>query len=313
MHKSLVIFLLAACAADAQADVMLVANPKAGEIDVIAPGGALTPFATGFTNPLGVATGTDNTVFVETSRSVMGGVSNLITRISPSGQKSAVVVGEGGMGMAVDSQGDLFVSSTPSQLLGAGAAPQTGVPAPQTPAAPYGLSKITPDGTLHAILPLTAQHPSMWALATDNHDNVYVGFPDEIDKVTPAGDVSVFKTFFGDPVFNLNGYPPLALAVDHSGNVYATNFSLVVLKITPQGVATSLGPGYGLGVDSQGDIFNANNSISQINLDGTTNAYAVTNFAQSIAFLVPEPSSLMLAAFGFVALAALGWRRWKPA
>ena len=295
MHKSLVIFLLAACAADAQADVMLVANPKAGEIDVIAPGGALTPFATGFTNPLGVATGTDNTVFVETSRSVMGGVSNLITRISPSGQKSAVVVGEGGMGMAVDSQGDLFVSSTPSQLLGAGAAPQTGVPAPQTPAAPYGLSKITPDGTLHAILPLTAQHPSMWALATDNHDNVYVGFPDEIDKVT------------------LNGYPPLALAVDHSGNVYATNFSLVVLKITPQGVATSLGPGYGLGVDSQGDIFNANNSISQINLDGTTNAYAVTNFAQSIAFLVPEPSSLMLAAFGFVALAALGWRRWKPA
>jgi hypothetical protein len=57
----------------------------------------------------------------------------------------------------------------------------------------------------------------------------------------------------------------LTLAVDHDGNIYGTNESQQVAKITPQGAISIVGAGIGLAADSQGDIFSVYNSISQIN------------------------------------------------
>ncbi len=297
--------LLLALGSEARADRMLIANPQAGEIDVVASGGATTPYVTGFGGPLVgspflVATAPDTTLFVLTSRRITNANITTVTKVSPSGQASPIVVGINGM--AVDSKGDLFVSADGSNTTTGGTHP---------PLAPFGVSEITPDGTLRVVLPLGVGDPSVYALATDSHDNVYVGLGDKIAKISPAGDVTVVKLFLADPVISqaLEGLPPFQLAVDRSGDVYMTGLNMTIVKITPAGIATSLGPGFGLGVDSHGDVFTALNTISEINSDGTLSTYGVTSFARSVAFLVPEPSSIALAALGLVGLAASGWRR----
>ena len=81
-------------------------------------------------------------------------------------------------------------------------------------------------------------------------------------------------------------------AFDMGGNVYQWNEALI-------------GSSRGL----RGGSFN-NSSIGL--LSSSRNGLVPSNGGFSIGFrvaMVPEPSSLMLAAFGFIGLAAWGWRR----
>jgi hypothetical protein len=296
---ALMALLLAAQLNRARADTMLVANPNAGEVDAVALGGTVTPFATGLSRPFLVAAAPDKTVYVQNT---MGGESQLvagtphtewITRISPAGQTSTLISGlDDVTGMAVDPQGNLVLSNYnyyrdgPSGTL------------------PHGVLKFAPDGTLLASTP-TINGAVPVATTLDMLGNLYAAFENgDVDKVSSSGNTSFIAN-----IKALEAFPPYAIIwVDRGANVYATFELGAAVKITPEGLLTPLSyAGNYLGVDRQGNVYSAPNAaphtISQVAPDGTTSVYATTSFTPyGLAFLVPEPGSVALAAMGFAGL-----------
>ena len=271
---------------NASADAILVTNARTGEIDEVAPSGSVTTFASGFQDPLALKAAPDGTLYVLTQRSAVDRPLDSITKVAPSGQKT-LLVGISGGGMAVDHNGVFYVNDS-SNFYGP------------------GIVKMFPDGTSSVLLSSTSL-PGVTGIALDVHDDLYVATTaGDIDRVASDGSVN--------QVFSVP-FVPGPIAVDHNGNIFVGSlfpgFDLV--KVSPQGGQTQLPivDPYDLAVDSDGNVFasNQHGSIFEIKSDGTVSTYATTNFALGITVLVPEPSTLALAALGFAALVAWRWRR----
>ena len=280
----------------ADADIMLVANPAADEVDEIAPGGAVTTFASGFFGkPLNVVASPDGTVFVV---SQYGYGNDFITRISPSGAQDSLARVESGV-IAVDSQDDVFLNNFAHLV--------DGVVSPSaTTLIPGGLVKILPDGSAIQIAPALPE--VVGPVAFNNQGDLFSIDGTRIVEISPSGTSTPIARTTGTPV---------SFEFDHAGNIFVTELVLIgntlgpeLFKISPQGVETAL-PSIAagvIGVDSHGDVFSVNKTITEIAPDGTVSIYANTSFASGVAFLVPEPFALALAVAAIAALVV--WYVW---
>ncbi len=280
----------------------------------ITPGGVVTTLAgsagnSGFTdatgsaarfsNPFGVAAdGTGNVYVTEftanTVRKITAG--GVVTTLAGTAGGSGSTDGTGGsarfsspFGVAVDSAGNLFVADSANNTI----RKLTSGGMVTTLAGSAGLSGLA-DGTGSA-----ARFNNPSGVAVDSAGNVYVADTDNntIRKITPAGVVTTLAGTAGIPAVSTDGTGsaarfslPNGVAVDGVGNVYVTQNSSSVRKITSGGVVTTLAgsdgnsgsidgtgsaarvysPG-GVAVDSAGNVYVAdtgNDTIRKITPGG---------------------------------------------
>lgn len=183
-------------------------------------------------------------------------------------------------GIAVDAAGDLYIADSHSHTI----RKHSGFRNPTTPtgtvttvAGSAGNSG-TADGNGTA-----ARFNQPWGIGTDNEGNVYVADNGNhvIRKITPQGVVS---TLAGSPGASgsADGMgsaarfdSPLGLAVDAEGNVFVSDFSNGIRRITPDGRVTTLsrpsvdfGLPMGLAVASDGTLYVAD-SVRNVIYKGT--------------------------------------------
>ena len=99
-------------------------------------------------------------------------------------------------------------------------------------------------------------------LAFDSAGNLYAANDVKngtVDKVTPAGVVSIFASGLGGV--------PADLAFDHAGNLYVSRYtSNAVEKVTPAGTVSTFAAGFnhpdGLAFDAAGNLYVANYSAN---------------------------------------------------
>jgi sugar lactone lactonase YvrE len=218
---------------------------------------SITPFATGFNAPEGMAFDANDNLYVANY------LGDSISKVTPDGEVSTFASGfpTNGFtsypsGLAFDAAGNLYVA-----LIGNNS-----------------VSKVTPDGTISTDVP-TMNSPS--GVAFDAAGNLYAtGVVDGswvVSKFTPAGTQSTF-TFTQD-----NG---TSLAFDAAGNLYVgTNdvaFGGQVTKVSPDGSTSNLlasgflgGPNAGgLAVDSAGNVYVANGtSVSKVTPLGVVSTF----------------------------------------
>lgn len=168
---------------------------------------SVRPFVTDLMNATGLAFGADGALYISSR------YEGIIYQASGSGDLSVYCEGMGtATGLAFDRRGNLFVGDRSGTIF-----------------------KISPDRQIYVFATL---EPSVAAyhLAFDEEGNLYVTGPttssfDAIQKINPAGEVSVFYRGLGRPQ---------GLAFDADGNLYCCS-SLRgrrgVVRITPQGEA----------------------------------------------------------------------------
>lgn len=230
------------------------------------------------TNPEGLAFDSFGNLFVA------GGGD--VSKITPGGTVSHFAdlpFSAGGYGMAVDPSNNLYVADS---FIGQ-------------------ISRITPGGVVSTY----ATIPGPIDLTFDSTGNLYVVVSNAVKVIAPGGGaVSTYATLTGHP--NLYG-----LAFDTSGNLYVSDItSTTLLKIAPGGgsftnFATTLSSGPKGLIFADGMLYAAQpneDKISTITLAGTASTFGIgLNGPRYLAIqpsTVPEPSTLLLAAFGLVAL-----------
>src|SRR5207253_8996707 len=155
-------------------------------------------------------------------------------------------------GLAVDGANNLFVTASDAF-------------APQSPGTIY---KITPDGVV-STFGSTAAAP--WGLACDSSGNLYVAehndgtSPGVIYKFSPMGVRSVFAgTSAFSPPFTSTTQPPAGVAVDASGNVFASatdgTTPGTILKFSPDGSSETVFAS-GLSIEPRGIAFDADGNL----------------------------------------------------
>ncbi|MFI5457189.1 MAG: hypothetical protein ACHRXM_17220 [Isosphaerales bacterium] len=213
-----------------RADVSLlyVSSYETNTIQTITPGGTTHTFASGLSNPYGMAFDSAGNLYVANA---YGGVSGTIEKFTPGGV-SSVFASTGlniPVGLAFDASGNLYVTNS-----GAGS-----------------IEKFTPSG-VGTMFATGLSTP--YGIALDSAGNVYVGNEGSsvIDKITPGG----VSSFFASAVSSL------ALAFDSSGNLFSANGNSTITKFTPGGAASVFATGqpltFALAFDSSGNLFSAN-------------------------------------------------------
>jgi sugar lactone lactonase YvrE len=126
-------------------------------------------------------------------------------------------------------------------------------------------------------------------LAFDAAGNLYVANFNSgtVDKVTPAGAVSIFVSGFGNP---------RGLAFDAAGNLYvADGKANTVSKVTPAGMVSTFASGFsdpfGLAFDAAGNLYVSNTDSTTVSK--VTPAGVVSTFAS-----IPTPTGLAFDAAG---------------
>ena len=224
---------------------------------------------------------------------------------------NTVIAGSHGfdpLGMAIDAAGNLFVAN----------------PVPNFPGE---ILKFTPDGQGHFTPSVFANSSSYLAqpydLAFDSGGNLYVTNFDSnsnsIAKFTPLGAGSIFAQ-------SANIYQPTGLAIDGSDNIFVASFNHdAIWKYGSDGSDLGafaqdnpnspqfLNAPIGLAFDSVGNLYAADrqsNTIEKFDQFGSHSAFAHLSLPESILIqsnlALPEPSSLVLAALGFLGLAVWG-------
>jgi DNA-binding beta-propeller fold protein YncE len=267
--------------------VMYVSDPGTGDIDKVNSAGVVSIYATGFSNPQGLALDSSGNLYVANN-----GTGKILV-VPPGGGSSSVFASLPGApyGMAFDGSGNLLVA--------------------------VGTTIYKVDSQGNATSFFTASNGNnLRGLAIDSSTGyIYAA------SILNGG--SIFKISSTDgtsysTVSGTSGYAPIGLAFSGT-NLFFTSGSNGVYKVTtsgPQEVSgTNSASPYGLGFDSTGNLFFVNLTsgplFSTPTIDETTTA---NNFLQNDplsmpSFLlvagslsaVPEPSTLTLSF-----LAALG-------
>jgi DNA-binding beta-propeller fold protein YncE len=241
----------------AHADTLYVANAVSNTIVKIDSGGNASVFASsGLSHPEGVAFDSSGNLYVANNGN------GTIEKFDPSGNGSVFasqnlpfpVLSMTPMGLAFDSSGNLFVAdpshghrilkfdpSGKASVFATG--PLLGIPYALTfdgNGNLYELSemansivKIDPSGNESVFASLSNSGLRTVGLTFDSSGNLYVAIDSYgvIEKFDPNGTESVFAAVYGTGRGgDLNG-----LAIDSSGNLYASSFEARVLKCDPSG------------------------------------------------------------------------------
>jgi len=234
----------------------------AGSISQYKPTGQFRIFASGLSEPRGLAFDRSGNLFV--ANTTFDGIDTFqasIVEITPDGTQSTFATLSGnfiGEGVAFDRAGNLFVAAID-----------------ETNPNAYGPSiiyEITPAGVQSTFG--TLPHRG-FGLAFDSASNLFAADAGDtttygtarIFKFTPAGTRTVFanQAAFG----SLRG--PVGLAFDRLGNLYVSvdavtpNGTDVILKFAPNGVRSTFATGLdwpvGLAFDRSGNLFVANRGV----------------------------------------------------
>ena len=262
---------------------LFVANFGSGDITEITPGGSESTFASGFSDPSGLAFNSAGDLFVAS-----GGISGTITEITPNGTKSTFASGlNNPIGLAFNSAGDLFVAIQASSI-GSGS-----------------IVKITPNGTQSTF----AMVANPYGLAFNSAGNLFVGSignNNAIVEITPGGLESTFASGLDWPT---------ALAFNSAGDLFvASEQNSTIYEYTPNGTRStyaSVFAPWGLACDSAGNVYETDsylNSVTVITPDGTQSTYAsgltdpIGLAFQGVGLPVPEPTVLAVLGAGALML-----------
>ncbi|MBI4661195.1 MAG: tandem-95 repeat protein [Verrucomicrobia bacterium] len=202
---------------------LYVANDTIGTISKVTPNGTVSTFATGFNRPRGLISDSADNLYVTDSGFSPTGPS--ISKITPDGHRSTFAA-VGGRPMAFDSHGNLYVGS----------------------AGTTKILEITPGGD---VSPFSTFTFDPIALAFDAAENLYAVSVDEpnVFKIARDGSVSVFADIPRHVIGTIPATPdPISLSFDASGNLYVGNhgnngggdFEAWIVKVTPNGIASTL-------------------------------------------------------------------------
>ncbi len=266
----------------ARAGTIYVSNAVSNNIVKINSAGVGTLFATaGLNSPEGLAFDATGNLYVASFNN------NTIERFTPNGVAS--VFASTGLshpfGLAFDQQGNLFVANNGNNTI----------------------QEFTPAGVGSLFASTGLASPR--GLAFDAAGNLYAGnlSGNTIEKFTPSGASSVFASGITDP---------FGLAFGPDGYLYVSQNIAQITKVSPSGVKSSIPTSSafrGLAFDSAGNLFGpvANNAdLGEITSGGVASSFTASslNSPQFIAFQVPEPSGLAIAAAGLAAFVALARR-----
>jgi sugar lactone lactonase YvrE len=264
----------------------LFQSDTSGHVYQYTPAGAQTTFASGTFDTLGLAFDTGGNLFAGDLHSTN------IFKFAPDGAQSNFATGitNGATGLAFDANGNLFAGNGDpgGNILKF----DTASPPNQTT---FGSGLINPLG-----------------LAFDTSGNLYVADQEagNIYKYDPAGNRTTFASNLGDPYGE---------AFDANGNLFVSDLSGgIIYKIpTAGGSATPFATGLieplGLAIDSDGNIFVGDlgaGAIYKYTPGGSQSIFATGVNPTFLAFAtVPEPTSLLLAAFASCGVILIRARR----
>lgn len=198
-----------------------------------------------------------------------------VGQVAPNGSVTSLASGVDLTCLAFSPSGNLYVGSPET---GGGAGGQ--------------IYQVSPSGALSLFVTLSASNSAPLSHMTfDSSGNMYVTnwHDNGVDKVTPAGVVSIYAT-------GISG--PTGLAFDSSGNLYVSSETGgYVDKVTPGGAVSTFATGFqyaeGLAFDSSGNLYvanstyssNPNSTVDKITPNGVVSTFA-TGFIhpQGLAF-----------------------------
>jgi glucose/arabinose dehydrogenase len=252
-----------------------------GTIEAVSSTGGVTPFVTGLTKPLGLAMDNSGNLYVAEHDADFD-----ILKITPDGNYTVFASMPGlTEGLAFDKNGNLYA----------------GVNTSSTTVGPGAIIKIAPDGSTRIFASASNLAPE--GIAFNSAGNLFVDSDsaDEINEITPDGNITPFNTKVDEPV---------GLAINGSGNLYATNneeinlplsrtaFTYPLYTILPNGSSSFVGMGsnfiFGLTIDGNGNLFGGDlttNSIVEISTSGQLTTFATGLDEPAYILSVPEPKS----------------------
>jgi len=227
--------------------LMYVTNSTTDAISQITSTGVVSPLASGFGSPQGVAYDTSGNLYVANNGR------GTISRLNPAGTISTIILGlVQPTGLALDANKNIYVANTGNGTV----------------------LKITPVGMASTF---ASGFNSPEGLAFDANKNLYVANAGNgtVSKITTAGVVSTFATGLQQPK---------GLAFSASGNLYVANSSNgTVSKVTTSGVVTTFASGFnspaGVAFDANGNLYVMNSGNSTIS--SVTPAGIISQFASS--------------------------------
>ena len=191
--------------------------------------GSQSPFATGLSNPFGLAVDSQGNVYVADATKIY--------QFTPGGSKQTFASGIGGaIGLTFDAGGNLYAST----------------------AALGNIDKITPTGSVSTYISLTgafnpaglAFTPGGVLLAADNNASNF------IYEITPPG-----FSLFSSSVLS-----PFGLAYDTSGDLFGVLGT--IMEFSPSGQLSTFASGLnhpeGIAFDDSGNLFEADNGTGKI-------------------------------------------------
>jgi hypothetical protein len=241
-------FLILTEAASAQN--LFVADYGSSNIYELTPNGAQSTFASGLSNPVGLAFDGAGNLYASEF------FAHNIVKFTPSGAESIYASGiDGPTGLAFDPSGDLFVGQ--------------------------GIGSITEISTNGTKSIFASGGGEIFGLAFDKADNLYAAdtLRGAVYEFTPNGTMTTYASGLGSP-------GPTAVAFDSTGNLYvAIASSKSIIEFPAGGTQTnfvSLFNPWGIAFDNFGNMFVAQGaltnglggSITEINVDGGTNLFA---------------------------------------
>lgn len=215
----------------AAANDLYEADTNSGNVFKFAPNASRSTFASGLTNPEGLAFDVDFNLFVSDTGT------NSIFKFSPSGTRSTFATGlNGPASLVFDAAGNLF----DAEFFGG------------------TILKFTPGG-VQSTFATGLSGPA--SLLFDSAGNLLEADfnTGQIFKFTPDGTKTTFATGIGHPH---------GLAFDRAGNLFVASFDGSILQFTPGGTRTTFATGlsgpHGLAFDGTGNLFEADYSSGNI-------------------------------------------------